>query len=433
MSAGSLAAVSPVLVVGAVMCLMPVVTRPTVQFGVRVPRERAGAPVIGRERRAYYWRTAAIGVCCTVVAVLVQGHWPSWLTRIILVPELAAGLGCFWVARRKIAAVKNADGWFAGLRQTVVTDTSWRTDPPRFPVRWLIPALAVIAATAAVGALRYPGLPARIVTGSGHRVPKSAVSVLIVAGQLYFTAVYSGLMLIVHRSRPDIEAADPAASTLRYRRFLAAFTRALLTLAALVDVSLLLIALPDWQVYRLSGIGRALPVLPFAAGVLLLAAVAARAGQGGSRLNGNVRGLASAAGTDRDDDQFWKAGLVYVNRDDPALVVGARFGVGWALNYGNPVAWLLIAGCIAWWAGLAALGAVAGILPGANPITRRSALRLCEDGASRPSARACSTAWLRRRFPGRDRRARHAGARDLARRHAARLTAWQHAPAMVAD
>jgi hypothetical protein len=54
MSAGSLAAVSPVLVVGALMCLMPAVTRPTVQFGVRVPRERARAPVIGRERRAYY-------------------------------------------------------------------------------------------------------------------------------------------------------------------------------------------------------------------------------------------------------------------------------------------------------------------------------------------------------------------------------------------
>lgn len=361
MSAASVAAVSPVLVVGALMCLMPAVTRPTLQFGVRVPRERAEAPVIGRERRVYYWRTAAIGVCCTLVAVTGQGHWPSWLTRIILVPELAAGLGCFWVAQRKIAAVKNADGWFEGLRQTVVADTSWRTDPPRFPVRWLIPALAVMAATVAVGALRYPGLPAHIVTGSGHRVPKSAVSVLIVAGQLYFTTVYSGLMLIVHRSRPDIEAADPAASTLRYRRFLAAITRALLTLAALVDASLLLVALPDWQVYRLSGIGKALPVLPFAAGVLLLGAVAARTGQGGSRLNGNVRGLARAAGTDRDDDRFWKAGLLYVNRDDPALVVGARFGVGWMLNYGNPVAWLLIAGTFAAWAGLAVLGAAAGM------------------------------------------------------------------------
>ncbi len=290
-----------------------------------------------------------------------QGYGSWWLSRIILLLELAAGLGCFWVARRKIAAVKNADGWFAGLRQTVVADTSWRTDPPRFPVRWLVPALAVMAATAAVGALRYPGLPAHIVNGSGHRVPKSAVSVLIVAGQLYFTTVYSGLMLIVHRSRPDIEAADPAASTLRYRRFLAAITRALLTLTTLIDTALLLVALPDWQVYRLSGIGRALPVLPFMAGVLLLAAVAARAGQGGSRLNGNVRGLARAAGTDRDDDRFWKAGLLYVNRDDPALVVGARFGVGWALNFGKPVAWLLIAGFVAWWAGLAVLGATAGM------------------------------------------------------------------------
>jgi uncharacterized membrane protein len=340
---------------------LPAVTRPTLQFGVRVPRERAAAPVIGRERRAYYWRTAAIGVCCTLVAVTVQGHWPPWLTRIILLPELAADFGCFWVARRKIAAVKKAGDWFAGLRQTVVADTSWRTDPPRFPVRWLMPALAVMAATAAVGALRYPGLPAYILNGSGHRVSKSAVSVLIVAGQLYFTVVYSGLMLIIHRSRPDIDAVDPAASTLRYRRFLTAFTRALLTLAALADLGLLLIALPDWQVYRLSGIGRALPALPFAAGVLLLGAVAARMGQGGSRLNGNVGGLARAAGTDRDDDRFWKAGLLYVNHDDPAIVVGARFGVGWMLNFGNPVAWLLLAGFVAWWAGLAVLGAAAGM------------------------------------------------------------------------
>jgi uncharacterized membrane protein len=123
----------------------------------------------------------------------------------------------------------------------------------------------------------------------------------------------------LHHSRPDIEAADPAASALRYRRFLAAFSRALLTMAALIDASLLLIALPDWQVYRLSGIGRALPVLPFA------------------------------------------AGLLYVNRDDPALVVGARFGVGWAPNFGNRAAWLLVAGTVAAWAGLALLGAAAGM------------------------------------------------------------------------
>jgi hypothetical protein len=68
----NLAAVSPVLAVGALTCSLPAVTRPTAQFGVRVPRERAGTPVISRERRAYYWRTAAIGICCAVVVVATR-------------------------------------------------------------------------------------------------------------------------------------------------------------------------------------------------------------------------------------------------------------------------------------------------------------------------------------------------------------------------
>jgi uncharacterized membrane protein len=361
MSAGTLAGVFTVPVLGALTCAAPAASRPTVQFGVRVPRERADAAVIRRERRAYYWRTAAIGACCTAAAVALESYGSWWLPRIILLLELAADFGCFWAARRKITAVKNADNWFAGLRQTIVTDTSWRTNPVRFPVRWLIPALAVTAATAAIGALRYPGLPAHVVTGSGHRVLKSALIILVVAGQLYVTALCSGILLIVYRSRPDIEAADPAASMLRYRRFLAAFTRVLLTMVALVDTVLLLVALRDWQVYRLSGAGRILPGLPAAAGVLLLAAVALRLGQSGWRVNGNVRGLAPAIGGDRDDDQFWKAGLLYVNRDDPALVVSARFGAGWTLNFGNPAAWLIIAGIVAAWTGLAVAGAAAGM------------------------------------------------------------------------
>ena len=147
-------------------------------------------------------------------------------------------------------------------------------------MRWLIPALAVIAATAAVGALRYPGLPAHIVTGSGHRVPKSAVSVLVVAFQLYVTAQWTGIMLIIYRSRPDIEAADPAASTLRYRRFLAAIARALLIVAALVDTSLLLIALRILAGLPASGVVQALAMLPFVAGLLLLATVARAFGPG---------------------------------------------------------------------------------------------------------------------------------------------------------
>ncbi len=68
----------------------------------------------------------------------------------------------------------------------------------------------------------------------------------------------------------------------------------------------------------------------------------ARAAPGG----GGAGGRGAAAGTDRDDDRFWKAGLIYVNRDDPALLVGSRFGVGWTFNLANPTAWLFIAAIV---------------------------------------------------------------------------------------
>jgi uncharacterized membrane protein len=348
----------------AMMCLAPAVTRPTLPFGVRVPPERTGATVIRHERRVYYGRTAAIGACCIVLAVLLQGYGSWWLTRIILLLEVAADLGCYWLARQQITAVKTAEDWYAGHRQIVATDTSWRTDPPRFPVPWLIPALIVIAVTVVVGALRYPDLPARLAVAGGRRqVPKSVVTVFaVVAGQLFVTALWTGMMLLVYRSRPDIEAADPAASTRRYRRFLAACTRAVLTLVTLVDLTLLLVALRNWQVYRLTGAASALPVLPFVVGLLVLAAVSFRAGQGGSRLPGGAAGRRGpAAGTDRDDDRFWKAGLVYVNRDDPALLVGSRFGVGWTFNLANPAAWLVIAAIVAVPAGLIVIAAAVGM------------------------------------------------------------------------
>lgn len=46
---------------------------------------------------------------------------------------------------------------------------------------------------------------------------------------------------------------------------------------------------------------------------------------------------------DRTPDECWRAGMFYVNRDDPALLVEKRFGIGYTLNFGRPAAWVLMA------------------------------------------------------------------------------------------
>jgi uncharacterized membrane protein len=50
--------------------------------------------------------------------------------------------------------------------------------------------------------------------------------------------------------------------------------------------------------------------------------------------------------------------VLYVNRDDPAVMVGKRFGVGWTLNFGNPRSWLLVGVLLALVATTALLGAI---------------------------------------------------------------------------
>jgi len=43
------------------------------------------------------------------------------------------------------------------------------------------------------------------------------------------------------------------------------------------------------------------------------------------------------------DPENWRFGVFYVNRKDPRVFVPKRNPLlGWTLNFGNPVAWLLI-------------------------------------------------------------------------------------------
>ncbi len=355
MSAAVLVGDVVVVLFGVFMCVGPLGTRPSLQFGVRVPPEHAKSPVIRRERRAYQRRSILIAIVALAALIALGGHVPRWPSRLILVIEVAADLSCFWWAHQQIAKVKSAEGWFAGRRQMVVTDTSWRSEPEAFPARWLLPAVAVIVATLIVGVVRYPHLAVYLTRGD-HRVQTSPASAFaVVVGQLYATGVWTGLLVLVYRSRPDLDTANPAASLCRYRKALGAFGRAGLILLACVDASVLLFALHLWGVLHLSGGANLVVALPVAAGLVGFLVTVVGAGKA------RARTLAGAVATDRDDDRYWKGGIVYLNVDDPALLVGARVAFGWTVNLGNPMAWLLVTGFLAVPVGLVVVRLVTGM------------------------------------------------------------------------
>lgn len=59
------------------------------------------------------------------------------------------------------------------------------------------------------------------------------------------------------------------------------------------------------------------------------------------------------------NDRHWKLGIFYVHRQDPSLFVERRFGVGYTINLGNPLSWLVLLGILAVPVALVVVGVLA--------------------------------------------------------------------------
>lgn len=329
---------------------LPAISSATVPFGVRVPSHNATDPVIVGQTRTYRKRVLARAVVVAAATAAVSAaSGEALLLPLSVLVLVGTWYACFVLANHAIRAAKAAGGWFEGVRQATAAEAGREAQPPRapFPWLWLLPALAITAATLVIGVLRYPSMPDLLAVHYGaDGVPDrlaaksvgSAFSLVFV--QCGLTALLAGVAAAVHRSRPDIDPAYPVSSARWHRRYTAQSVKALLGLVAMIDLGLLFSSLLMWT-GTVSTWAPLAVVLPVLAGVTVAAIVLAR--------NNRVPedGEPDTGLTHMDDDRFWRGGLVYVNRDDPALMVPRRFGLGWTLNFGNPGAAMFLVGVLA--------------------------------------------------------------------------------------
>lgn len=332
----------------AIGLMLPSIADPTVPFGVRIPAEHAGDPAIRRQTHLYRLRVVGSGIVAaagSLALYAVTGE--TLLLPLSVLLLVGAWYGCFFLANHGVRAAKAADGWYEGVRQGIAVDTELRTHPPRFPWLWLAPALVITVATAAIGVIRYPSMPEVLAVHYGaNGVPnRLAIKSVGTAFSLVFvqvgvTALLVGIAVAIFRSRADIDPARPVGSARWFRQQLVLGAKALLGLAAMIDVGMLGSSLLMWSGTVTTWAPLAV-VIPVMAGVGVAVVVLAR--------NNRDREVSSEGTglTHRDDDKLWRGGLFYVNPEDHTLFVPRRFGLGWTINFGNPRAAMLLAGIAA--------------------------------------------------------------------------------------
>jgi uncharacterized membrane protein len=334
--------------VAALNLLMPSLTRRDVLFGVTVaPNARfsaEGRAVIRRYRLGVVSLSALSAVGLGLLATLAPATWweSGWLALIGIAVALLPCLPYIpaHLAARRLAGVGMRPGAASAAPVEALPAAELRPRHYSDYVPWVWEALplGIIAATAAYLGATYAAAPAIIPIHFGANGQPNGFAAKSIASWFSLVWTQLGLALLLTflgvltargKALPDEADRIFRRRTLRYLYAVKVLTLALLggTAAFISHAAITGQASASWVL-----MGSLLFVVVI---VGLGLVVAVRSGQGGAR-------LAGASPVDRLDDRYWHGGVIYVNRDDPAIIVERRYGFGWTLNFGNPRSWLVL-------------------------------------------------------------------------------------------
>lgn len=328
-----------------VLHLIPRLTRPDLYFAVTVPpnfRDTPEGHAILRRYRVQLWAHSLIALGLTF----------PWIKHF-----QGLRLGFFWQAIGSLIA-------FLWARQrvmphavapTTIREAQLEPRPTRLPGGWTLQLgpFAVLATVALYLRLHWEQIPARFpvhwgLDGRPNRWATRSLSG--VYGTLLLAAgICAGLILmayaILHSSRRVRVSGSWGNSETHFRHTV---------LSVLLGSEYFLVLVSSWiGLFPLEGHPQGpsgVSVIRLLTLVLVVVTVyvTARMGQGGTRQASLAERSSDKPETglpvgDRTLDRYWKVGIFYINRSDPAIFVEKRFGIGYTLNFGHPVSWLSIA------------------------------------------------------------------------------------------
>jgi len=332
--------------------LIPRMTRPDVYFAVTVPAEFRDSAEGWSILKRFRVEVAMVSFLALVVVLAPARTVESTYAMVATLGGLfLQGAGVFFAyyrARRRVLPHAVAP---ATVREAVLAPR-----PARLPGGWLLqlPPFAILAGAGIWLQTHWEQIPATFPIHWGAngrpnnwstRTPGGVYGVLLMGAVLCAFMGYLAFALL-RWSRP-VQVGGPAGE--RERRFRKMVGSILVAIQYLVALQFAWIGLTPLANPQAAPPG-IVPMLVIAlAFVAVIAVVLTRYGQGGTRLAGeaaSASGRAAPVG-DRTPDKYWKLGLFYVNRDDPAVFVEKRFGVGYTVNFGHPGVWIALAVLVA--------------------------------------------------------------------------------------
>ncbi len=340
---------------GVFLAITPLLVKRSEVFAVTVPSAAFDEPDIKRIRSRYVAINlvlTAVSMVATAVSFFIsENAFMLVFTGAILLLIVVAFL-LYLNARSQVMRIKAEHGWEHEARAEVsaVISESASVTQALPSLWWNLLYVVIAAATLVVGLALYQRMPAQVplqTDFAGHvtnSVPRSrSLLYYTPALQIFLGIIFSFVVWMMGRARRDIDPAHPQASAARSAEFVRVQSIFMLAMGLVLTASMVAIQLSMVDVLSLEASG--LLIMAFTVVMLVgLLILSLRYGQFGARLAPRAEDETQIM---RDDDRYWKLGMIYCNPDDPAVFVPKRFGVGWTNNIARPLTWVLAGGLIA--------------------------------------------------------------------------------------
>lgn len=353
-----------VAVTGVLLAITPWLMRRNECFAVTVPESAQDDPRLRAFKLDYAKKVLVITAVCTIVTAASSftagdDETGALVYSAVLTVSVFAlifvGFGLMLHYRKKVQAVKKAEGWAARAQQAVAL-VSEEEVPAAVPLIWNVLYIPIILATVAVGVVGYPAMPDKVPMhyDFAGNVTDWADKGFGVAAFPALLAVFMAVVFVfchwsIIRSKRPTGLGSPATSAFAYGMFARANSAFLLVGGLVITAACGLGFMMSMVGYIPMSVALALIMLAsfvLVAGSIVVSVVY---GQAGSRLYKRMQEAGGKSADDvllADDDEHWKLGIFYVNPDDASLFLPERFGIGWTLNLGRPAAWAILVGVV---------------------------------------------------------------------------------------
>lgn len=329
--------------------LMPKLTRKDIAFSIRIPLEKLKNEKISGISKKYQKRLMFTTIpLALIISLMFNGDSNPFLYVLGIFVIIGLSINYFLLARKEVKKLKETENWTFDKKQVTIAETRKNLKGSFSTIIPFVIGGLIVLGNAFYVKFNYAQFPSEIpyhwnaqglVTQS---INKSPVSIFLLPGiQFLILIIMFFAYQSIKLSKVQLDIEDPVASKIRNNIFKKRWSNAILSIMFLLMIQFSLYNLDAGATINISSDSYSILTILFIVVIFLIVSITAvTTGQGGSRLKNDA--VTQLKEMNRNDDELWKFGLFYYDKNDPSIFVEKRFGVGFTINFANPIAVLLI-------------------------------------------------------------------------------------------